>query len=145
MALDFTALETLLPFLLILAVSYGALETVGMFRNKAVKAIIAVVLAFFAISNSMTVTYINGLLPYAAILFIIFFGIGFVKKSLSGGQKDNELIIIIIVLVMLFVGSLYTTTSDFNMYQYNELVWIAGIAVIGAILYGAYRMKEPVR
>ncbi|UCD02942.1 MAG: hypothetical protein JSV63_04125, partial [Candidatus Aenigmatarchaeota archaeon] len=77
---NFMTLETLLPFLLILAVAYGALETVGLFRNRAVKAIIAVVIAFFGIVNYSVVQLINSFLPYVAILFLLVFIIGFARK-----------------------------------------------------------------
>ncbi|UCD03217.1 MAG: hypothetical protein JSV63_01100 [Candidatus Aenigmatarchaeota archaeon] len=139
---NFMTLETLLPFLLILAVAYGALETVGLFRNKAVKAIIAVVIAFFGIVNYSVVQLINSSLPYVAILFILVFIIGFARKALSGGEKDNTMIIIIIVLILLLVGSIANAQGGFGMLQYNELLWLIGTVLILAVIFAAYRMKE---
>ena len=47
--IDFFTLYTLLPFMLVLAVVYGAMETAGMFKNRALKAIISVVVALFGV------------------------------------------------------------------------------------------------
>ena len=138
---DFTQMDNILPFLLILAVSYGALETAGMFRNRAIKAIISVVVAFFAMTNYMIVQTINSFLPYAAIIFLVIFVIGFARKSMSGGEKDNTMMIIMLALVLLFMASLANAQGGYGLYDYNELLWLFGVVVIAAILYGAYRMR----
>ena len=138
--INFISMEMFLPFMLVLAVSYGALETAGMFRNKAVKVIIAVVVAFFALTNYMVVQTINSFLPYVAIIFLIVFIIGFAKKSLGGRERDNTMMIIMAVLVLLFIGSIANSQGGFGLYQYNEILWILGVVVVAAILYGAYKM-----
>lgn len=139
--INFISMEMFLPFMLVLAVSYGALETAGMFRNRAVKVIIAVVVAFFALTNYMVVQTINSFLPYVALIFLAVFIIGFAKKSLGGREKDNTMMIIMAVLVLLFIGSIANSQGGFGLYQYNEILWILGVVVVAAILYGAYKMK----
>ena len=136
---DFLSLTTLLPFLLVLAVVWGGLDTAGMFRNRALKTIIAVVMAFFAVSNGYVVTTINSFLPYAAIFFIIIFAAGYVKRSLAGGaDKDNTMIIIMIGLALLLMASV--ANAQGGMYQYAEFFWFIGVIAIIAILYAAYKM-----
>lgn len=141
LGLDFMTLEYLLPFMLVVAIVYGALETAGMFRNRAVKAILAVVLGFFSVMNYSVVQMINSFLPFAAIVFVFIFLAGYLKKSLSGGRdKDNTLIIIVLGLGLLFVASLASSSGGFNLYQYTDFLWLIGVVVVIAILYAAYKM-----
>ena len=136
---DFFTLYTLLPFMLVLAVVYGAMETARIFRNRAVKSIISVVVAFFAISSTYVVEMINSYLPYAAIFFIAVFVLGFAKRSLGGKGRDNTLIIIIMALVLLLMAS-YAQAGG-GLYEYTEFLWFFGVIVVIAILYAAYKMK----
>ncbi|MBN2330723.1 MAG: hypothetical protein JXC85_02810 [Candidatus Aenigmarchaeota archaeon] len=137
---DFLALETLLPFLLVLAIVYGAMDTAKMFRNRALKTIISVVMAFFAISDASVVAMLNSMLPYAAIFFILIFVAGYVRRSLGGeGQKDNTIVIIIIVLALLLIAAY--ARAEGGMYEYSEFFWFVGIIAIISILYAAYKMK----
>jgi hypothetical protein len=141
MIMDFASMETLLPFLLVIAVVYGALETSGMFKNRAIRSIIAVVLGFFAISNYQVTSTINSFLPYAALAFLVIFVAGYVRKSLGGKEsRDNTMVIILMGLGLLFIASLFRGESGFELYQYTEFLWIVGIVVVIAILYGAYKM-----
>ena len=141
---DFLSLATLMPFLLVLAVVWGGLDTSGMFRNRALKTIIAVVMAFFAISNGYVVTTINSYLPYAAIFFIIIFITGYVKRSLAGGaDKDNTMIIIIVGLALMLIASY--ANAEGGMYQFSEFFWFIGVIAIIAILYSAYKMGSGAR
>jgi len=134
------SMNILLPLLLIVAIVYGALETVGMFRNRAVKTIIAVVMGFIAVSDSGVVSMIYNFLPLVTIFFIIFFTLGFFKKSLGKGGTDNELKIIVMVLVLLLAASLGNSSGFFQAYP--DLIWIIGVVVFLAILYAAYKMGK---
>lgn len=137
---DFLALETLLPFLLVLAVVYGAMDTAKMFRNRALKTIIAVVMAFFAISDSSVVAMLNSMLPYTAIFFILIFVAGYVKRSLGGQPgQDNTIVIIVIVLALLLMATY--ARAEGGMYDYSEFFWFVGVIAIISILYAAYKMK----
>jgi hypothetical protein len=141
--LNFVSMETLLPFALLLAVVYGALETSGIFRNKALKAVVSVVIAFFGVANYSVVQFLNSVLPFVAIIFLLVFIVGFAKKSLSGSEKDNTLIIIIIALILLLIGSFMNSDSGFGFTQNTDLVWLIGIVLILAIIFAAYKMKGP--
>jgi hypothetical protein len=139
--LDFMALESLLPFMLVVAIVYGALETVRMFKSKGVKVVIAVVLGFFSIMNSQVVETINTFLPFAAIAFVFIFLAGYMKKSMSGGEKDNTMLIIMVVLGLLFSASLFNAGGAGSLYQYTDFLWFTGALAVIAILYAAYKMK----
>jgi hypothetical protein len=138
---NFMEMETLLPFLLVVAVTYGAMETSGIFRNRAIKTIVAVVLALFAVTNYYIVQAINSMLPYVAIIFLLVFIAGFAKRSLSGSEKDNTMMIIMLALALLFIASIARAEGGFGLYEYTEFLWLVGVAVVVAVLYAAYRMK----
>jgi hypothetical protein len=142
---DFFSMYTMLPFMLVLAIVYGSMETAGMFRNRALKTIIAVVVAFFAISNSYVVDTINSFLPYAALFFIAVFGFGFVKRSLGGQGRDNTLIIIIMALLLLLIASYSNSgVGIMGLSNYNDFLWFIGVIIIVAIFYAAFKTKaEP--
>jgi hypothetical protein len=139
--LDFVYMETLLPFLLVVAVVYGGMETAGIFRNRAIKAIVSVVLGFFAVTNYYLVQFVNSVLPYIAIIFLLVFIVGFAKKSLSGSEKDNTMIIIIVVLIMLLTASVANSYGGYGLLQYTEFLWLIGVVFVMAIIFAAYRMK----
>ncbi len=69
------------------------------------------------------------------------FIIGFARKSLSGSEKDNTMIIVIIVLILLLVGSIANAQGGFGMLQYNEFLWLIAVVLIAAIIFAAYKMK----
>jgi hypothetical protein len=151
MALEFLGIETLIPFLFIFAITYGALEVSGYFQNKAVKAIIALCISFFAIMNSEVTGFINQILPYAAIFFVIVFFIGFITKPFrkKAGQPgaphgDPVLILIIVGLAMLILAQLASPSSPLYNYTQGTLlgnesvVWIAGLVMVLALFYYAF-------
>src|SRR4030042_696489 len=121
--LDFVYMETLRPFLLVVAVVYGGMETSGIFRNKAIKAVVSVVLGFFAVTNYYMVQFVNSVLPYVAIIFLLVFIVGFAKRSLSGGEKDSTMMIVIVVLIMLLIDSIAKSYGGYGLLQYTEFLW----------------------
>jgi len=143
MPIDFFTLQTILPFVLVLAIAYGAMEQVRMFRNRAVKTMIAVVVAFFAISDAGVIGFINSILPYAAVFFVLVFGMGFFKRSLGEGGGDKTLIIIVMVLLLLLIASI--ARAGGGMYEYSSFFWLIGIIIVIAVLYAAYKTPSHQR
>ncbi len=138
---SFMTMETLLPFLLVLAVAYGGMESANIFKNKAIKAVVAVVIAFFGVSSYSMVQFINSILPYIAVIFLLVFIVGFAKKSLSGSEKDNTMIIVMMVLFLLLVGSFANAGGGLGLVQYTEFLWLIGVVIVLAIIFAAYKMK----
>ena len=141
MALD---VFSLLPFFFILAIVYGALEVSKVFENKGAKAIIALVMAFFAMLSPGVTEFILFIIPYATMFFIAFFFLGFVLsffksegKDGSGG-KDYTLIIIVLGLFLLFITSDYQDIVDI---QDDNFVAMIVLLVIALIFLAAYRIK----
>jgi hypothetical protein len=140
----------MIPFLFVLAVVYGALDFAEVFKKNSVKGIIALAMAFFAISSPPVISFIDSILPYAVILFIIVFFLAFLKKLVSrggkgGGEKkpfkDWSLLAIVVVLLAIFLadqgsGLLGTYLPSATT---TELLYGAGLVLILLILYAAYK------
>ncbi len=71
-------MEYAIPFFFLLAVVYGALGISGVFKNRAVNLIIALVIALFGMTYQPFITWLYTIMPYAIALFIAVFFIGFV-------------------------------------------------------------------
>lgn len=140
---DLLSMELLLPFFLVLAIIYGALEVSKVFENRAVKGIIAVVFAFFAIMNAQVVSLINVILPYAAGFFVVIFIIWMVIKPFRGrgGGGDSTVLIVILVLVVILLARLGTEGYIQNNFLTDpNFLWIIGIVVVLVIIWKAYKM-----
>jgi uncharacterized membrane-anchored protein len=140
-------MELLLPFFLVLAITYGALEVSKVFHNRAVKGIIAVVFAFFSVTNAQVVAFINSILPYAAGFFVVIFLIWIVLKPIrgSGGQKkgfDPVLLVVILVLVLIILARMQTTNyfPSSSILSNENLIWIIGIIIVAVVLYNVYKI-----
>ena len=137
-----------LPFLFVLAISYGALQIANVFRNKAVNAVIALVISFFAISNADLVNFIIQSMPWMAMIFIAVFFIKFILNMFKQGkgERDYTLLIIILGLVLIFlIGQGMQIIHDwlpggFPITEEN-LIMIIGVGIIVAIFFSAYRLK----
>lgn len=146
-ASDFLSLEILLPFFLVLAIVYGSLEVSKVFANKAVKGIIAVVFAFFAILNYEVVSFINAILPYAAGFFVVLFLIWIILKPIkgAGGGKgfDPVLIIVILALVLILLARMSVTEywPESSWLSNANLIWIVGLIILVFIFWKAYKMS----
>ncbi len=132
-----------MPFLFILAIVYGALEMSGVFRNKAVNAIIAIVISFFAISSSQFIEFIYSILPYAAILFVVVFFLGFITSPFRGKGREKKgmdytLLAVVAGLVLIFLAN---QPGILNL-QDSNLITLIGFIIIIIIFYAAYKQKE---
>ncbi len=142
--LDF--FQSIIPFVFVLVVVYGSLQVAGVFKNKASNMIIAIVLAFFAITTDFVAEFIFAVFPYAVIMFIIFFFVAVVKKSLFSGREgkgpDSTILIIICVLFLILLSIYGTDIGNFLSpigISGESLLWIVGLIVIVAIFYIAYK------
>ncbi|MBI4020993.1 MAG: hypothetical protein HY369_02010 [Candidatus Aenigmarchaeota archaeon] len=132
-------LGAFLPFFLVLALVYGSLEVSGTFKNRGVKAILSVVLAFFAITTPAIVEFITAVMPYAAFFFIAFFFLGFVLsffKEGEKGKKDYTLIAVVLVLVLVFLAS----DKGLDIFTWDDsFLAMVVLLAIAMILYAAYK------
>jgi hypothetical protein len=103
-------MQFLIPFLFVLAVVFGAIELSGIFKSRAVTAVIAIAIAAFAASYGPFVATLWTWLPSITWFFIIMFLIGFVMRALglrgaAPGEAAEKMIIGGVVLfILLSVG-----------------------------------------
>jgi len=132
-----------IPFLFVLAIVYGALDVSNVFKNKGAKGIIAIVIAFFAISSQELVDFINSILPFAVILFIIVFFIAFVMALFKEkeGKKgvDYTMLTIIAALVLIFLAN--ELSVSFIDLENSNLITIIGFVFILLIFFAAYKQQ----
>ena len=139
-------LEVLIPFLFVLAVVWGGLDVSRTFKNTAVKAIISLVIAFFAITSAAVIAFINQVLPAAVIFFIMVFFIAFIVKPFAGkggGGMNFELLIIIIVLALLFLANstdyLRTIAPGLGSVTQENILAAVAVILVLLIFYAAYK------
>ena len=143
-------MEYAIPFFFLLAIVYGALGISGVFKNRAVNVIIALVIALFGMTYQPFITWLYTIMPYAIALFIAVFFIGFVVKLFKGrggGRKDYTLILIVIGLFLILFVRFGEDIEDWTAtlgipITYESLVGIVGIIVLIAFFYGAYKLSK---
>jgi uncharacterized membrane protein len=141
-------MSSVIPFLFVLAVVYGALEVSDIFKRKQVKLILSLCFAFVAMTTEFITEFIMGVLPYAIIAFIALFFIGFAmsffKEDKEGkkGEKDFTLIAIVLVLFLLFAANYGLDFLDDMIpgMATGDFVTGLGLVVILIIFYSIYKM-----
>jgi len=144
----FELMTFILPFLFILALVYGALDISSVFRNKAVNALIAVVIAFFAVSNAGITEMIIGVMPWAALLFIAIFFVKFVLNAFKPGKEGRDYTLLLAMLALLGVFMASQGTELINDWlpsgspiSEENFILIIGIIVILGIIITAYNIQ----
>lgn len=139
-------LELAIPWLFVFAIVYGALEISNVMKDKKVNAVIAFVVAFLAITSPPVIKFIFSVVPYATIVFVIVFFIGFLTSPLRGKKEgeapDYTLAMSVIALLFIFFIQMGTdfVTSVFGLSAENLLVG-AGLVMIVLVLFLGYKIK----
>lgn len=146
-----TILGGFAPLLFMIAVIYGALEVSGVFRNRKVNAVVAVCIGTMSMTYQPLVEFIYTFMPYAAMVFIVFFLFGFVKKSMFGEKKGDKprdwtLLIIVGGLLMVVLGwaggeydSMLGSIAMIFGTNSENLMWIIGFIVFLGLLWFTYQ------
>ena len=131
--------EFLIPFFFTLAIVYGALEVSDVCKNKRVILLISIVLGFFSISNPMVVNFINSIIPYAVILFVAFFFLGFLLSFFKKKDKkpDYSLLIIIAGLALIFLSTDNGILDQLSIPADSIVPWVV-LVIILLIFLAAY-------
>jgi hypothetical protein len=135
------------PFFFVLAVVYGALQFSGIFQNKAVMAIIAIVIGLFAASNEVLVNFIMQIFVPATMLFIVFFFVGFIYSIFKKkAERDYTLFVVVVGLFLLYIVNAgergFEEMAFMGMTITQNLVVLIGLMFILMIFYAAYRKGE---
>ncbi len=132
-------LDFLIPFFFVFAVVFGALEVSGVFKNKRVNTLVALVLGVVAASNPESAAFVNSVLPYAVILFVAVFFIAFLASPFRGKDRkpDYTLLVVVAALVLLFLSGGETPFVS------DEIVQWAALGIV--LLLFAFAYKKGVR
>ena len=142
-------LTNMIPFFFVLAIVYGALDYSNVLKKNSVKAIISLVIAFFAITYQPLVDFIYLVLPYAVILFIVVFFLAFISKLFKGkggeggkgGERDWTLIAIIVILILIATAAYgQDILNNFLPAMPAEnFLYAVGLVLVLLIFYAAYK------
>lgn len=141
MALPF---DLAIAFIFVFAIVYGGLEVSKVFKNKGVMSVIALVIAFFAITSQITLNFLQEFLPIAVIIFIIVFIIAIIVKPFKSGGKfeiDFTLLAVVGVLILLLLASGFTIPSGNILpgLPTSDLLTAVGVIIVLLILVAAYK------
>jgi len=157
MLLDFTVFQSeqfLIPFLFILAIVFGAINVVNIFRNKGVNFLISIALAFFAASNTAFVQLLWSQFGIIAMFFIAMFFIIFILGAFGvrvgqQGKTDGADSLVIngaILFVLLSVGYLYLGNISVPIVGGGKnLLLFIFIMFIIVIFWSAFKTTTPPR
>lgn len=137
-----------LPFVFMLAIVFGSLEMSGVFKGKAVKLLLATVIALFAASSPIVLGLLQGFLPYAALLFVAVFFLGFLWKLGGKKEKDYTLVLIVAALALValaaFGADLTQMVPGLGMSQ-DQVLTAAGVVFVFILLVATYRKSKDER
>ncbi len=144
LGLDASMLAFLLPFLLMLGIVYGALQMGSPIKNKAANFIIALVFGLFAATYQPALDMINQLLPYAVVLFVVVFLLGFVRKGVKDKKIDFTLLAIVAGLAAIFLASpmgqeIFSAAGSVSPISSDNLAAAAGLLFVLIMLVVAYK------
>ncbi|MCD6477417.1 MAG: hypothetical protein J7K87_00220 [Candidatus Aenigmarchaeota archaeon] len=147
------ALQPFLPFFFVLAIVYGLLSMVNVFKGKkAVNFIISLVFAFFAAGYQPFVNMFFTEFGLILWSFVIIFFIAFIleaiglrgkKKLAEPGKEDLPLIMGgILVLILATVGFGYLSNINIPVIGTENVLLLIGIFLLLLIFYYAYEFGK---
>ncbi len=158
MAFDFLFLSNqqfFIPFLFVLAIVFGILELSNVFRgNRAVTAIISIVIAFFAATNSQFTGMLFQFLPSITVFFVIMFFIAFLMEIIGLGKKGSlrkegaetrvmVLGLVLVVFIAIGVDSIPEIMPFISFIGESNLLIIVGLVLLFMIFFTAYKVETP--
>lgn len=141
-----------IPFLFVLAIVFGILELSKVFRgNRAVVAIISIVIAFFAASNAQFTSMLFQFLPSITSFFIIMFFIAFLMEMIGlgkGGKLREEgtetrvmvLGLVLVVFIAIGVDSISEILPFISFIGESNFLIIIGLVLLFMIFFAAYKI-----
>ena len=136
----------LIPFLFVFAIVFGVLEVAGVFKNRAVMAIIAFVIAFFAVTDTSFLNFLNTFLPVLIWvfvgLFILVAILRLLKKEASEDRAMTTVVGAVAMLIFITIGFLYV--PEVPVVGKQNFLILVGMFFLIFIFYNAAKAKpEP--
>jgi len=149
------ALQPILPFIFVLAVVYGMLSIVNIFKKEgrpmnSVNFLIALVFAFFAAGYQPFVNIFFEEMGIVLWAFIILFFIGFIleavglrRKKVPKGKEDVPIMMGGIIILMLATGGFaYISEMEIPVIGTTNFMIIIGLILLLTIFYYAYELGK---
>ncbi len=134
----------IVPFVFSFAVVYGSIELSGVFKNKAVNAIIAITIAIMSIVNESVVDMLWKYMPVATIVFVILFIVGFIWKFInsigSGSKADYGVVGAIVFLIFIGLAS-PTIRNSIHIPNSTTITFIVGFTLVAVLFLLAAKMN----
>jgi len=145
-------IQPFLPFLFVLAIIYGLLSMVNVFKGKkSVNFIISLVFAFFAAGYQPFVNFFFAEFGLILWAFVIIFFIAFIleaiglrgKKKIAPGKEDLPMVLGgILVLILVTVGFGYFSDFDIPIIGTENLLILIGVFLLLLMFYYAYEFGK---
>ncbi len=132
------------PFVFSFAVVYGSIELSGVFKNKAVNAIISLAIAAMSIVNESVVSALWEYMPVATIVFVALFIVGFIWKfinSLGSGDSNADYGVVGAILFLILIGfGSPTIRNSIHVPNSTTITFIVGFIVVAILFILASKM-----
>lgn len=148
------ALQPFLPFLFVLAIVFGLLEIVDIFKRKSVNVVLAFVFAFFAAGYEPFVTFFFAKFGLILWGFVFLFFVAFImeaigmrgKKKVPEGKENLLMVVItIIILILGAVGFTYIKELEVPVIGTDNLLMIIGLLLLVVLFFFAYEYGSKER
>ncbi len=151
MVLEFSFLSNqqfFIPFLFVLAVVFGILELSNVFRgNRAVVAIISIVIAFFAATNTQFTSMLFQFLPSITTFFVAMFFIAFLLEIVGLGRKGSlreegaeTRVMVLGLILVVFIAIGVENIPQISLIGTDNLLIIIGLVLLFMIFFAAYKI-----
>ncbi|MFP4115714.1 MAG: hypothetical protein ACLFTQ_00705 [Candidatus Aenigmatarchaeota archaeon] len=143
--------QPFLPFFFVLAVVFGLLEIVDVFKKNSVNLIISLVFAFFAAGYTPFVEFFFQYFSYILWTFVVLFFIAFFREALGFKRskvksgEENLLIMIagLFLLLLVSVGTQYIPELDLPIARENLVIFMGTILLVFMFFY-AFKFHKTV-
>lgn len=148
-----SAFQPFLPFLFVIAVIYGLLSLVDVFKKKSVNFIISLVFALFAAGyqpfvNFFFLNFGNVLWSFVILFFVafIFKALGLTgKRKIPPGKENVPMVIATIIIIFLAAfGFAYIKELKIPVIGTENFLVVLGLVLLVIIFYYAYEYGNSV-
>lgn len=147
------AIQPYLPFFFVLAVTFGLLEIVNVFKKKSVNLVLALVFAFFAAGYRPFVEFFFQFFSLILWAFIIVFfiamfmeALGLRKSKVKEGEENVSVIIGgIVLLIFTTIGIQFLPEFNILGLSRDDISLLIGLILLLIIFFYAYRYEKTMQ
>ena len=143
-------MEYALTFLLVSAIVYAVFGFVrkkdkdkgGFFLDERTSGIVSVIIGLFAAIDPTVTGMIQNYMPLFIGLLALFFLVMLGKKLMGDSETDNSTLAVVLLALIVIISAIGIDTLErYIGFQAENVMWGAGILVLGALLWKAATNK----